>query len=120
MPAHTWHLRVEAGSYEPQYIVITHPVSGAPVDLTETGFLVHGVVATRPDGQGAVLLDLPETSGVWRRTNTGRIYFEPAAAVSSLWTFRRGFHHVELRHPIGQPVRVAAGRFTVSPELVTA
>lgn len=122
MTAIDWPLAVAAGSYEPQFITITDPDDGTPVDLTAPGWTVTGVVATRADGTGTVLLTLPDGDGsVWRRTSTGRIYFEPPATVSAGWTFRRGFHQVELEPPAGPEftVRVAAGTFHVSPELVT-
>lgn len=118
MPAITWDITVEAGSYEPSYITITNPDTGAPIDLTQAGYNVSGVVATRDQGDGAVLLTLPSSSPAWRRTATGRIYFEPASAISAAWTFRQGWHHIELTHPSGQTVRVAQGRFVVDPELV--
>ncbi len=113
-----WDITVHAGSWEPEYITISDPTSGLPLNLTLPGYTVHGVVATRPDGSGTVLADLPDTS-VWRRTTTGRIYFEPANAVTSGWAFRHGYHQIELTHPTGKTVRIAAGRFVVSPELVT-
>lgn len=118
MPAITWDLYVEAGSYEPQYLVLRDPDTGDLLDLTQDGYSVHGVVATRPDGLGAVLVDLPEASGVWRRTAEGRIYFEPASATTAAWTFRHGYHQVELASPSADPVRIAAGRLRVSAELV--
>lgn len=118
MPAVTWDLTVEAGSYEPSYLVLRDPETQEPLDLTTPGYTVHGVVATRSDGLGRVLADLPDGS-VWRRTADGRIYFEPASAESSVWNFRRGYHQVELTHPSGETVRIASGAFRVSPELVT-
>lgn len=119
MPAIKWDLSVEAGSWEPEYIVVTDPDSGELLDLTAPGWAVHGVVATRANGSGTVLADLPDGS-VWRRTATGRIYFEPTPAQSALWTFRGGYHQVELTPPAGadRTVRIAAGKFVVNPELV--
>lgn len=117
-PAIKWDLYVQAGSWDPQYITLTDPDTREPLDLTAPGFSVHGVVATRTDGQGDILADLPDNS-VWRRTTTGRLYFEPDPDLTSTWTFRRGFHQVEITHPVGQPVRIAAGLVLVSPELVT-
>lgn len=124
-----WPLLVPAGSYEPQYIVIRLPAPpgsppgtvGDPIDLTAPGWTVTGTVATKPDGRGTALLTLPDGEGsVWRRTAEGRIYFEPLATVTAAWTFRRAFHQVELEPPTGAEytVRVAAGSFQVSPELV--
>lgn len=116
MAALQWDITVEQGSYEPQYITITAPGTGTPIDLTATGYTVAGAVATRRDGTGTVLLNLPDSS--WRRTATGRIYFEPSSAVSAGWTFRSGWLQVELSHPSGQTVRVAQGLFSVAPEIV--
>lgn len=118
MPAITWDLYVEAGSYEPQYLVLRDPESGDLLDLT-SGYSVRTVIATRPDGLGTVLADLDDADGVWRRTAEGRLYFEPPSAVTSAWTFRHGYHQVELSHPSGEQARIAAGRIRVSPELVT-
>ncbi|GEL20845.1 hypothetical protein [Pseudonocardia asaccharolytica] len=117
MPAVRADLIVEAGSYEPQYWVITDPDSGQPLDLTAPGYLVHAVVSSREDGTGDVLLDLPDTS-VWRRTADGRIYFEPPSALSAGWGAVRGFYQAELSHPAGETVRFSQGRFIVDPELV--
>lgn len=118
MPARRWDLTVEQGSYEPQYIVLRDPDTNQPLDLTASGFSVHGVIATRPDQYGQVLADLPDNT-VWRRTSGGRLYFEPLPAVTSGWAFRLGWHQIELTHPAtGHPVRVAEGRVRVSPEIV--
>jgi hypothetical protein len=117
VPALRGTLRVEAGSYEPRYWEFTAPDTGLPVDLTQPGYLVHGVVADRPDGAGAVLLDLPDAS-VWRRTADGRVYFEPHSVTSSTWAFRSGHYQIELSHPSGETVRFSEGRFSVDPELV--
>ncbi len=118
MPAIAWNLHVEAGSWEPQYITLTDPETGQPLDLTAPGYVVRGVVASRPDGSGTVLADLDDGT-VWRRTTDGRIYFEPPNAVTSAWGWRHGYHQTELAHPSGKTVRIAAGRVTVSPELVS-
>lgn len=118
MPALKWDLLVQQGSYEPQYIVLRDPDTNAALDLTAVGFAVHGVIATRPDGRGQVLADLPDAS-VWRRTADGRLYFQPLPAVTSAWTWRLGWHQIELTHPAtGYPVRVAEGLVRVSPEIV--
>lgn len=116
MPALRVPLRVQAGSYEPEYYLISDGDTGLPVDLTQPGYEVTGLVATRPSG-GQTLLELPDDS-VWRRTTEGRIYFEPSSMDSSTWTFRSGYHQVELSHPSGETVRILEGRFTVSAELV--
>lgn len=119
MPAVRSDLRVQAGSYEPIYWDITDPDTGVPVDLTQAGYSVAAVVASRPDGTGQVLAELDDAT-VWRRTDTGRIYFEPSSALSSMWTFERGYYQAELSHPSGETVRFSEGRFTVDPELVVA
>lgn len=118
MPAIVKELRVEAGSFEPQYWTFTNPATGAPLDLTQSGYVVTGAVNAEQDGTGTVLLSLPDNS-VWRRTATGRVYFQPHSVTSSTWTFPRGFYQVELAHPSGETVRFGEGPFLVSPELVT-
>lgn len=118
MPAIVKDLRVEAGSYEPQYWVFTNPDTGALFDLTLAGYSVAGSVNERRDGTGAELLALPDAS-VWRRTATGRVYFQPHSVTSSTWTFQRGFYQAEITSPVGETVRFGEGRFFVDPELVT-
>lgn len=118
MPAINKDLRIEAGSYEPQYWVFTNPDTGALLDLTQSGYSVAGSVNERRDGTGAVLLALPDAS-VWRRTSTGRVYFQPHSVTSSAWTFQRGYCQFELSHPSGETVRFHESRFLVDPELVT-
>lgn len=115
MPAVRHNLTIQAGSFEPTYWLITDPVTGTPVDLTASGFAVSGVVSTRFNGRGTTLLTLGDTS--FRRTTTGRVYYEPASAVSATWEFRSAFYQFELSHPIGQDIRFAEGIFLVSPEL---
>lgn len=118
MPAIIWNITVEQGSWEPSYITLTDPVTGTPLDLAAPGYSVHGVVSTRPDKFGTVLADFPDGS-VWRRTSTGRIYFEPTPAVTSAWAWVRGYWQIELQMPsVSLPVRVAFGTVRVSPELV--
>lgn len=118
MAAITWDLTIEAGSWEPQYIVLSDPDTNLPLDLTASGYTARMVVATRSDGAGTVLADLGDEQ-VFRRTNTGRLYFEPAPEITSGWVWRFGYHQIELTMPtLDLPVRVAAGRVRVSPELV--
>lgn len=117
MPAITWDITVEQGSWEPSYIALTDPTTGAPLDLTAPGYSVRGVVATRRDGLGTLLATFPDGE-VLRRTATGRLYFEPPTALTAGWSWRRGYHQVELTHPTGQTVRVAQGQILVNPELV--
>jgi hypothetical protein len=117
MPAVHADLFVEAGSYEPIYWMITDPNTGDPLDLTLPGFTVHGVVATRPDGTGIKLLDLPDSS-VWSRTSTGRVYFQPPSAISDVWPLVSGYYQAKLSHPSGQEVRFSQGRFIVSYDIV--
>lgn len=117
MPALRGTLRVEAGSFEPRYWTFTDPDTGDPLDLTQPGYEVTAAVASRPDGSGDILLDLPDAS-VWRRTATGRVYFEPSSVDSAAWTFRRGYLQAELSHPSGETVRFLEQSFYVDPELV--
>lgn len=119
MPALRGTLRVEAGSFEPRFWVFTDPDTGDPLDLTQPGYEVTAAVASRPDGSGDILLDLPDNS-VWRRTSTGRVYFEPPSVTSAAWTFRSGYCQIELAHPSGETVRFFEGRFVVDPELVVS
>lgn len=122
MPAIRWDIHVQAGSYDPEYILISDPDTRTPVDLTAPGWEVTCVVASRSDGAGAELLRLPDGPGsVWQRSPDGRLIFAPSSQVSAGWpaTARRAHHQVELAHPSGQTVRVAQGRFRVDPELVT-
>lgn len=114
MPALRNAIRVEAGSYEPRYWVFTDPDSGTPIDLT-VGYTVTGVVSTNSDGTGTRLLTL--TDADFRRTNTGRVYYEPSSTTSAAWTFVRGFCQLKLHHPSGETVRFAEGPFHKDPEL---
>lgn len=117
MPAVRGPILVEAGSFEPQYWTVTDPVTGTPIDLTASGFVVTGRVATKPDGTGVALLLLPDS--LWRRTTSGRVYFQPGSAVTAAWTpAMSGFYQAELTHPSGQTVRFAEGRFIVDTRLV--
>jgi hypothetical protein len=118
VPAARGPLRIEAGSYEPYYWNINDSQTGAPIDLTQPGYAVHGVVADRSNGTGSVLLDLPDSSDAWRRTTDGRVYFQPHSVDSAAWTFRRGYVQIELAHPSGETVRIHKDRFYVDPELV--
>lgn len=113
----TWDICVAAGSWRPEYIVLLDPDTRLPLDVT-AGFSARMVIANRSDGRGQELAELTVGSGL-RLAAEGRLYFEPAEAVTSAWTWRRGHHHIELTHPSGRIVRVAAGPVTVSPELVT-
>lgn len=117
MAAVVWDLTIDAGSWEPQYIELRDPTSNTLLDLTAPGYTARMVVATRSDGTGTVLADLAD-SAVFRRTSTGRLYFEPPTAVTSGWAWRRGHHQIELTHPSGRTVRVAQGQVRVTPELV--
>lgn len=117
MAAVVWDLTIDAGSWEPQYIELRDPTTNTLLDLTTPGYSARMVVATRSDGGGIVLADLTD-SAVFRRTTTGRLYFEPPTAVTSGWAWRRGYHQIELVHPSGRTVRVAQGQVRVNPELV--
>jgi hypothetical protein len=117
MPAVRTDLLVEAGSYETWYWTISDPLTGALLDLTQAGYAVTGAVFARPEGTGTALLALPDST-VWRRTTSGRIYFQPSSATSSTWPTLNGYYQAELTHPSGQTVRFTEGRFTVSPEFV--
>ena len=77
------------------------------------------LLVARPDGvRHRRFADLGDEQ-VFRRTNTGRLYFEPAPEITSGWVWRFGYHQIELTMPtLDLPVRVAAGRVRVSPELV--
>lgn len=114
MPAVRENLTIQAGSFEPIYWLVSDPTTGTPLDLT-TGFTVSGAVATRPEGDGDTLLTLTDSN--FRRTTTGQVYYEPSSATSAAWTFRYGHYQFELRHPSGQDIRFAEGRFIVSPEI---
>lgn len=115
MPAVRKDLTKEAGSYEPEYWSFTASTTGDPIDLTAPGYSVTGVVSTRSDGNGNTLLTL--TDADFRRTDTGRVYFEPSSATTAAWTFRYAHYQFELRHPSGQDIRFAEGRLIVEPEL---
>lgn len=118
MAAVAWDLTVEAGSWNPSYLILTDPGTGLPLDLTVSGYSARMVVATRSDGTGTVLADLADGQ-VFRRTTTGRLYFEPPVTLTSGWVWRFGYHQIELSPPAGLPtVRVAEGRVRVRPELV--
>jgi hypothetical protein len=114
----TWPIRQEAGSWRPRWIVLTDPdtTPPEPMDLT-AGFTARMVIATRRDGHGVVLAELDHTTGL-RLTADGRLYYEPDPEVTSSWTWRHGWHQIELYHPgADKPVRVAQGPISVSPEL---
>lgn len=116
MPAVHTDVTVEAGSYEPLYWTVTDPITGAPLDLTAAGYTITGVVASRPDGTGTKLLDLPDDT-CWSRTADGRAFFEPPSATSAAWPRINGFWQATLTHPSGEDVRFAEGRFTVNPKI---
>lgn len=116
MPAIKAPLLIEAGSYEPQYWLFVDPDTGAPVDLTASGFTAALTVNSSQDGDGVDLLTLTDSS--FLRTNNGRVYFQPSSATTSTWTFGSGYYQAELSHPSGETVRFSEGRFVVSPELV--
>lgn len=107
-------LIIQAGSYEPVYWTFTDPESGSPLNLT-AGYLVSGAVADKSNGHGTVLLLFNDNA--FRRTDVGRVYFEPSSAVTASWLFRFGYYQFEIRHPSGQDVRFSEGRFIISPEL---
>lgn len=115
MPALHADVLVEGGSYEPQYWTFTDPTTGAALDLTAVGYSVAGVVASRSDGTGTKLLDLPDS--MWSRTATGRAYFQPSSATTGAWPRISGFWQAVLSHPSGQQVRFVEGRFTVNPKI---
>lgn len=114
MPAVRKDITIQAGSFEPIYWLITDPETGDPIDLTD-GFTASGTVSTREDGHGTVLLTLVNAD--FRRTTEGHIYYEPSSATSANWAFRNGHYQFELRHPNGQDIRFAEGRFIVDPEV---
>lgn len=112
-----WDMCILAGSWQPSYITILDPDSGEPLDIT-SGYTARMVIAQRSDGRGLKLAEFTIGTGL-RLASGGRLYFEPAEAVTSAWVWRRGWHQIELTHPSGRIVRVAAGLVTVSAELVT-
>lgn len=114
MPAVSKDIVIQAGSFEPEYWTFTDPTTGNVIDLT-AGYTVSGVVSTRSDGLGVDMLVLGD--GQFRRTVTGRVYYEPTSATTAAWTFQFGHYQFELRHPNGQDIRFAQGRFIVDPEL---
>ena len=109
-------LYIQAGSYEPVVWTITDPDTGLPLDLTASGYSVAGVVATRSDGTGTVLLELVDAE-VWDRTSVGQIFFQPPSDVSTLWPSVSAYYQAELSHPSGQKVRFAQGRFVIDSDL---
>lgn len=114
--ARTDDLYVKAGSFDPKVWVITDPVSGLPLDLTVSGFLVSATVASHNDGTGVTLLELADAD-VWRRTSTGQIFFQPPSAMSTLWPSVSAYYQAELTHPSGEDVRFAEGRFVIDSDL---
>lgn len=109
-------LFIKAGSYEPQKWTVTDPVTNQPLDLTVSGYVVAGVVASHNDGTGTVLIELADNE-VWRRTSAGEIFFEPPSAITTLWPAVSAYYQAELSHPSGQAVRFAEGRFVVDSDL---
>ncbi len=116
MPAVRKDITIYAGSYEPIYWLITNPATGNPIDLTTAGYLVAGVVSMRSDGNGTTLLTL--TDADFRRTTTGRVYYEPLSSTSAAWVFSCGHYQFKLINPVaGKDFRFGEGRFMVEPEL---
>jgi len=109
-------LYVKAGSFDPYAWTVTDPVTGLPLDLTASGYLVAGVVATRDDGTGTTLLELADAE-VWARTADGQIVFQPPSGVSTLWPSVSAYYQAELSHPSGQRVRFAQGKFVIDADL---
>lgn len=116
MPAVRKDLTKEAGSFEPEYWSFTNPTTGTPIDLTVPGYSVSGVVSTRSDGNGTTLLTLTDVD--FRRTSTGRVYFEPSSATTANWVFGYGHYQFKLKNPAaGKDLRFGEGKFLVEPEL---
>jgi hypothetical protein len=113
VPAVCKDITIQAGSYEPRYWEIRDGITNELLDLTG-GYTVSGVVSSRDDGRGTDYLTL--TDADFRRTDNGRIYYEPSSDTTASWTFRYAHYQFELRHPSGQDVRFAEGRFIVDPE----
>lgn len=114
MPAIRRDLHIQAGSFERLYWVFTNPDTGDLIDLT-AGYLASGVVSAREDGHGTDYLTL--TDDDFRRTATGRVYYEPSSDETATWTFRFAHYQFELTHPAGEDVRFSEGRFLVDPEI---
>lgn len=108
-------LEIAAGSYDPVYWSFADPDSGAAIDLTAPGFSCSGAIASQPDGSGQTLLALADAD--FRRTNTGRVYFEPDSTTTAAWSFRYGYYQFWIGHPSGETVRFGEGSFRVSPSL---
>lgn len=116
MPAVRKDLTKEAGSFEPEYWVFTNPTTGTPIDLTAPGYSVTGVVSTRSDGNGTALLTL--TDADFRRTSSGRVYYEPSSSTSASWVFNYGHYQFKLINPVaGKDVRFGEGKYLIDPEL---
>lgn len=115
MPAVRGPLRVEAGSYEPVYWLVTDPQTGDPIDLTAPGFEVTMVVEDR---YGTELLALDDAD-VFRRTADGRVYFEPSSTLTTTWSvINAADYQIELAHPSEETVRIGYGPFSVDREFV--
>lgn len=115
MPALRVHLLIQAGSFEPEYWTFTNPSTGLPIDLTVPGYLASGTFSDRDDGTGVDLLVLTDVD--FRRTPTGRVYYEPLPETTAAWPFTRGYYQFRMRHQIGRHMRFSEGPFTVSPQL---
>lgn len=116
MPAVRKDITKEAGSFEPEYWSFTDPTTGTPIDLTTPGYSVTGVVSTRSDGNGTTLLTLTDTD--FRRTTSGRVYYEPSSTTTAAWVFSYGYYQFKLKNPIaGKDLRFAEGKLLVEPEV---
>jgi len=73
-------LYIQAGSYEPVVWTITDPVTGLPLDLTQAGYSVAGVVATRSDGTGTRAARVGGQRGV-DRTSVGKSFSQAVGCV---------------------------------------
>lgn len=106
------NLYVKAGSFSPMRWRATDPATGAPLDLTVSGYSVSGTVRT---GEGVHLLDLVDDE-VWARTADGWIVWQPPSAVSSEWPAVAAWYQAYLHHPGGQKVRFDEDRFIIDTD----
>ena len=96
---------------------ITHPVTGAVIDLTAVGFSAVVQIRDVVDATDT-LYESTSTAGHLTLTAQGKVQWHIPADVSSAWPWVYARFGIELTYPDDQILRVDQGRIYVSRELV--